>query len=160
MCTVIRSNAHIWPAPAVTRWFRPRCQSRSIPKSFVWPALMAHILCCKYGYHFPLYRQSQNVWERRHRPERVVHGLMGANAPEISRAPCRCHPIMRSIMRSRVYQRHGLISTTAFLKSIITQQSARCALWRLGVRITPLHGLRSRRQVCGHRRHPHAKPPR
>jgi transposase len=33
--------------------------SRPIPKSFVGPALMAHILCCKYGYHLPLYRQSQ-----------------------------------------------------------------------------------------------------
>ena len=33
--------------------------SRSIPKCFVGPALMAHILCCKYGYHLPLYRQSQ-----------------------------------------------------------------------------------------------------
>ena len=33
--------------------------SRPIPKSFVDPALMAHILCCKYGYHLPLYRQSQ-----------------------------------------------------------------------------------------------------
>ncbi len=32
---------------------------RPIPKSFVGPALMAHILCCKYGYHLPLYRQSQ-----------------------------------------------------------------------------------------------------
>ena len=34
--------------------------SRPIPKSFVGPALMAHILCCKYGYHLPLYRQSQS----------------------------------------------------------------------------------------------------
>ena len=33
--------------------------SRPIPKRFVGPALMAHILCCKYGYHLPLYRQSQ-----------------------------------------------------------------------------------------------------
>jgi len=33
--------------------------SRPVPKSFVGPALMAHILCCKYGYHLPLYRQSQ-----------------------------------------------------------------------------------------------------
>jgi transposase len=33
--------------------------SRPIPKSFVGPALMAHILACKYGYHLPLYRQSQ-----------------------------------------------------------------------------------------------------
>ena len=33
--------------------------SRPIPKNFVGPALMAHILCCKYGYHLPLYRQSQ-----------------------------------------------------------------------------------------------------
>jgi transposase len=33
--------------------------SRPIPKSFVGAALMAHILCCKYGYHLPLYRQSQ-----------------------------------------------------------------------------------------------------
>ena len=33
--------------------------SRPIPKSFVGPALMAQILCCKYGYHLPLYRQSQ-----------------------------------------------------------------------------------------------------
>ena len=33
--------------------------SRPIPKSFVGPALMAHILCCKYGYHLPLYLQSQ-----------------------------------------------------------------------------------------------------
>jgi len=33
--------------------------SRPIPKSFVGPALMAHILCSKYGYHLPLYRQSQ-----------------------------------------------------------------------------------------------------
>ena len=33
--------------------------SRPIPKSFVGPALMAHILCCKYGYHLPLYRQSR-----------------------------------------------------------------------------------------------------
>jgi transposase len=33
--------------------------SRPIPKSFVGPALMAHILCCKYGYHLPLYRKSQ-----------------------------------------------------------------------------------------------------
>ena len=33
--------------------------SRPIPKSFVGPALIAHILCCKYGYHLPLYRQSQ-----------------------------------------------------------------------------------------------------
>ncbi len=33
--------------------------NRPIPKSFVGPALMAHILCCKYGYHLPLYRQSQ-----------------------------------------------------------------------------------------------------
>jgi transposase len=33
--------------------------SRPIPKSFVGPALLAHILCCKYGYHLPLYRQSQ-----------------------------------------------------------------------------------------------------
>lgn len=33
--------------------------SRPIPKSFVGPALMAHILCRKYGYHLPLYRQSQ-----------------------------------------------------------------------------------------------------
>ena len=33
--------------------------SRPIPKSFGGPALMAHILCCKYGYHLPLYRQSQ-----------------------------------------------------------------------------------------------------
>jgi transposase len=33
--------------------------SRPIPKGFVGPALMAHILCCKYGYHLPLYRQSQ-----------------------------------------------------------------------------------------------------
>jgi transposase len=37
----------------------PRPQSRPIPKGFVGPALMAHILCCKYGYHLPLYRQSQ-----------------------------------------------------------------------------------------------------
>ena len=36
-----------------------RMPSRPIPKSFVGPALMAHILCCKYGYHLPLYRQSQ-----------------------------------------------------------------------------------------------------
>jgi len=33
--------------------------SRLIPKSFVGPALMAHILASKYGYHLPLYRQSQ-----------------------------------------------------------------------------------------------------
>ena len=33
--------------------------SRPIPKSFVGPALMAHIIACKYGYHLPLYRQSQ-----------------------------------------------------------------------------------------------------
>ena len=33
--------------------------SRPIPKGFVGPALMAHILRCKYGYHLPLYRQSQ-----------------------------------------------------------------------------------------------------
>ena len=33
--------------------------SRPIPKSFVGPALMARILCSKYGYHLPLYRQSQ-----------------------------------------------------------------------------------------------------
>jgi transposase len=33
--------------------------SRPIPKSFVGAALMAHILACKYGYHLPLYRQSQ-----------------------------------------------------------------------------------------------------
>ena len=33
--------------------------SRSMPKSFVGPAFMTHILCCKYGYHLPLYRQSQ-----------------------------------------------------------------------------------------------------
>ena len=33
--------------------------SRPIPKSFVGPALMAHILCSKFGYHLPLYRQSQ-----------------------------------------------------------------------------------------------------
>lgn len=33
--------------------------SRALPKSFVGPALMAHILCRKYGYHLPLYRQSQ-----------------------------------------------------------------------------------------------------
>ena len=33
--------------------------SRPIPKSFVGPALMAHILAGKYGYHLPLYRQSQ-----------------------------------------------------------------------------------------------------
>jgi transposase len=33
--------------------------SRPIPKSFVGPALLAHILCCKNGYHLPLYRQSQ-----------------------------------------------------------------------------------------------------
>jgi len=33
--------------------------SRPIPKSFVGPALMAHILASKYGYHLPLYRQSQ-----------------------------------------------------------------------------------------------------
>ena len=33
--------------------------SHPIPKGFVGPALMAHILCCKYGYHLPLYRQSQ-----------------------------------------------------------------------------------------------------
>jgi transposase len=33
--------------------------SRPIPKSFVGAALLAHILCCKYGYHLPLYRQSQ-----------------------------------------------------------------------------------------------------
>ena len=33
--------------------------SRPIPKSLVGPALMAHILCCKYGYHRRLYRQSQ-----------------------------------------------------------------------------------------------------
>lgn len=33
--------------------------SRPIPKSFVGPVLMAHILCCKYSYHLPLYRQSQ-----------------------------------------------------------------------------------------------------
>lgn len=32
--------------------------SRPIPKSFVGPALMAHNLCCKYGYHLPLCRQS------------------------------------------------------------------------------------------------------
>lgn len=56
----------------VNQIFRPRlactcCEkvvqaempSRPIPKSFVGPALMAHILCCKYGYHLPLYRQSQ-----------------------------------------------------------------------------------------------------
>ncbi|MCP4450509.1 MAG: IS66 family transposase [Planctomycetes bacterium] len=56
----------------VTQLIRPRlactcCEkvvqaempSRPIPKSFVGPALMAHILCCKYGYHLPLYRQSQ-----------------------------------------------------------------------------------------------------
>ena len=42
---------HVWLAPVVRRSFRP--------KSFVGPALMAHILCCKYGYHLPLYRQSQ-----------------------------------------------------------------------------------------------------
>ena len=60
MCRAItrlfRSSVHVWPAPAVNGWFRP---SRPIPKSFVGPALMAHILCCKYGYHLPLYRQSQ-----------------------------------------------------------------------------------------------------
>ena len=33
--------------------------SRPILKGFVGPALMAHILRCKYGYHLPLYRQSQ-----------------------------------------------------------------------------------------------------
>jgi len=33
--------------------------SHPIPKGFVGPALMAHILCCKYGYTLPLYRQSQ-----------------------------------------------------------------------------------------------------
>ena len=33
--------------------------SRPIPKRFVGPALMAHILRCKYGYPLPLYRQSQ-----------------------------------------------------------------------------------------------------
>ena len=33
--------------------------SRPIPKSFVGPALMAHIIACKYGYHLSLYRQSQ-----------------------------------------------------------------------------------------------------
>ena len=33
--------------------------SRPIPKSFVGPALMADILCCKYGNHLLLYRQSQ-----------------------------------------------------------------------------------------------------
>ncbi|MGB0903059.1 IS66 family transposase [Halocynthiibacter sp.] len=33
--------------------------SRVIPKCFVGPALMAHILVSKYGYHLPLYRQSQ-----------------------------------------------------------------------------------------------------
>jgi len=33
--------------------------SRPIPKSFVGPALMAHILASKYGYHLPLHRQSQ-----------------------------------------------------------------------------------------------------
>lgn len=33
--------------------------SRPIPKSFVGPYLMSHILCSKYGYHLPLYRQSQ-----------------------------------------------------------------------------------------------------
>lgn len=33
--------------------------SRPIPKSFVGPALMAHIITYKYGYHLPLYRQSQ-----------------------------------------------------------------------------------------------------
>jgi transposase len=33
--------------------------SRPIPKSFVGPELMAQILCCKYGYHLPLYSQSQ-----------------------------------------------------------------------------------------------------
>ena len=34
-------------------------RSRPILKSFVGPALMAHILCCKYGYHLPLYRQRK-----------------------------------------------------------------------------------------------------
>ncbi|MGB0969020.1 MAG: IS66 family transposase [Halocynthiibacter sp.] len=33
--------------------------SRIISKSFVGPALMAHILVSKFGYHLPLYRQSQ-----------------------------------------------------------------------------------------------------
>jgi transposase len=33
--------------------------SRPLPKSYVGPALMAHILTCKYGDHLPLYRQSQ-----------------------------------------------------------------------------------------------------
>ena len=37
--------------------------SRPIPKSFVGPALMAHILTCKYGDHLPLYRLSQ-IFER------------------------------------------------------------------------------------------------
>ncbi len=37
--------------------------SRPIPKSFVGPALMAHILTCKYGDHLPLYRLSL-IFER------------------------------------------------------------------------------------------------
>jgi len=36
-----------------------KISSRPIPKSFVGPTLMAHILCCNYGYHLPLDRQSQ-----------------------------------------------------------------------------------------------------
>ena len=46
--------------------------SRPIPKSFVGPALMAHILCCKYGYHLPLYRQSQMFANQMPQSQRLI----------------------------------------------------------------------------------------
>jgi transposase len=53
---IIRPRLACTCCEAVTQAEMP---SRPIPKSFVGPALMAHILACKYGYHLPLYRQSQ-----------------------------------------------------------------------------------------------------
>jgi transposase len=53
---IIRPRLACTCCEAVTQAEMP---SRPIPKSFVGPALMAHILARKYGYHLPLYRQSQ-----------------------------------------------------------------------------------------------------
>ncbi len=53
---IIRPRLACTCCEAVTQAEMP---SRPIPKSFVGPALMAHILASKYGYHLPLYRQSQ-----------------------------------------------------------------------------------------------------
>ena len=47
--------------------------SRPIPKSFVGPALMAHILCCKYGYHL---RYKSQMFENQG-IERIASGLLG-----------------------------------------------------------------------------------